>query len=55
MNLSERQRQLVDGHQVKEDASRPPSAEWSIRVGMLVGFLLVLAIEGLLLLRIFLQ
>ncbi len=55
MYLSERQQQLVDGRQPEAEDGRWATAERSVRIGLVGGFLFVLMIEGLLLIRVFLH
>jgi hypothetical protein len=47
------QRQLLDVQlQVEQEGAGAQSAEWTVRIALLLGFLIVLTLEGWLLIRV---
>lgn len=52
MYLPEPQQTFVEGHHAEQEVASPINVELPLRVGLLVGFLIVLSIEGWLLIRV---
>lgn len=52
MYISERRYDLIDGHQSESDETSPLYAVRSLRIVLLMGFLIVLSIEGWLLIKV---
>jgi hypothetical protein len=53
MYLSEQhQHRIVDVQQLEQGKATQHIAEWSLRIGLLLGFLIVLTIEGWLLIKV---
>ena len=52
MYISEHQYDLIDGHKSESDGASPLYAVRSLRIVLLMGFLIVLTIEGWLLIKV---